>query len=200
MSQYHHGDLRNALIVAAAEIIEQRGCGDFSMIDASRRAGVSSAAPYRHFKDRDALLVAVCQVAFMALTEATDTAARALTLGTQEHIVALGKAYIKFVINHPEFYDLMWGDYGFEATPTDAAELKSSGFYILVESIQAWCDKANLNGRDPAALATQLWATVHGLSGLALNKHLEIFIPQVDVYSLLESSTETFLAGLLSSR
>jgi len=196
MTQYHHGNLRNALIVAAAELIEERGSSDFSMIDASRRAGVSSAAPYRHFKDKDALLEAVCQVAFMAMQEATETAAAPLDIGTPEHIIALGNAYIKFVVDHPTFYDLMWGDYGIRAMEADAVQLQSSGFYVLVESVQALCDIAGIKHCDTTALATQLWATVHGLSGLTLNKHLEKFVPGLDVYSLLESTTHTFLAGL----
>jgi len=66
---YHHGDLRNALIIAAAELIEEKGSLDFAMVDAARRANVSSAAPYRHFEDKDALLRAVSEVAFLALDE-----------------------------------------------------------------------------------------------------------------------------------
>jgi AcrR family transcriptional regulator len=197
MSDYHHGNLRNALIVAAAELIEERGSNDFSMIDASRRAGVSSAAPYRHFKDRDALLEAVCLVAFMALSEATDAASQPFKTGTTEHIIALGKAYITFVTSHPEFYKLMWGDQGIQAIDSGSAELKSSAFYTLVDSVR------ELSGRDEGdalSLATKLWALVHGLSSLALNQHLEKMVPGADVYALLESGTHMFLAGLQSEQ
>ena len=200
MSDYHHGNLRNALIVAAAEMIEERGSSDFSMIDASRRAGVSNAAPYRHFKDRDALLESVCQVAFMALSDATDDASSLFKKGTSEHILALGKAYIEFVTSHPEYYDLMWGDHGIRAMETDATELKSSGFYTLVDSVQILCDEAGAINSDALTLAAKLWALVHGLSSLALNNHLEKLVPGADVYALLESSIHTFLAGLLSEQ
>lgn len=193
MSDYHHGNLRNALIVAAAELIEEGGSNDFSMIDASRRAGVSSAAPYRHFKDRDALLEAVCLVAFMALSEAIDAASQPFKTGTTEHIIALGKAYITFVTSHPEFYKLMWGDQGVQAIDSGSSELKSSSFYTLVESVQELCGK---DKGDALGLATGLWALVHGLSSLALNQHLEKMVPGADVYALLESGTHMFLAGL----
>lgn len=196
MSQYHHGNLRNALIIAAAELIEERGSTAFSMIDTSRRAGVSSAAPYRHFKDKDHLLEAVCQVAFMALTESTQTSAAMNTKGTTEHIIALGKAYITFVSQHPQFYDLMWGEHAIRAIDANPAQLKSSGFYVLVESVQIWSQQAGLEDCDPVELATQLWACVHGFSTLALNGHLEKFNASIDVYTLLESSVLTFLAGL----
>jgi len=198
MSHYHHGNLRNALIVAAADLIAERGSSDFSMIDASRRAGVSSAAPYRHFKDKDALLQAVCQVSFMALSEATDAAAAKCNAGTVEHIIALGHAYIKFVMDHPEFYDLMWGEHGIRAMETDSVELNSSGFYTLVDSVQAMCKKKGIESCDAIPLASKLWALVHGLSSLALNNHLEKLVPGADAYALLESSAYTFLAGLQS--
>lgn len=193
---YHHGNLRNALIVAAAELIEENGSVDFAMIDAARRAGVSSAAPYRHFKDRDALLEAVTQVGFLALTEATQAVAASVQPGTRESIVALGKAYIAFVTDHPEFYDLMWGDLGLRAMDIDGPELKTSGFYVLVESVRAWCDTRGLENYNALELAVKLWAMAHGLACLAMNHHVERFMPEVDVYTLLESSTHTFLDGL----
>ena len=59
-NSYHHGDLRNALITAAAELIEESGHADVAISEAARKAGVSAAAPYRHFKDKDALLLSRC--------------------------------------------------------------------------------------------------------------------------------------------
>ena len=193
---YHHGNLRNALIVAAAELIEENGSVDFAMIDAARRAGVSSAAPYRHFKDKDALLEAVTEMAFLGLTESTQAVAAGVQAGTRESIVALGKSYIAFVTDHPEFYDLMWGDLGLRAMENDATELKTTGFYKLVESVRAWCETQTLKNYNALELAVKLWAMAHGLACLAMNHHVERFMPEVDVYTLLESSTHTFLDGL----
>ena len=64
---YHHGDLRNALIIAAAELIERDGTLEFSMAEAAARAGVSAAAPYRHFCDKEELLRAVRELAILGL-------------------------------------------------------------------------------------------------------------------------------------
>ncbi|MEM7692064.1 MAG: helix-turn-helix domain-containing protein, partial [Pseudomonadota bacterium] len=74
LKTYHHGDLKNALIVAGAELIEASGSLNFTMADAARMAGVSNAAPYRHFRDRDALLDAVSQLAFYGLGAAASEA------------------------------------------------------------------------------------------------------------------------------
>jgi AcrR family transcriptional regulator len=124
---YHHGDLRNTLIIAAAELIEERGSVDFAMIEAARRAGVSSAAPYRHFRDREAA---------------------------------------------------------------------NSGFYVLEESVRAWCETSAIGDEDTLGLAVKLWATAHGLACLAMNHTVYRFIVDADIYALLESSTRTFLDGL----
>jgi AcrR family transcriptional regulator len=194
--RYHHGNLRDALIIAAAELIEQNASVDFAMIDAARRAGVSSAAPYRHFKDKDALLEAVSQLAFLGLTENTKDVGKLHPAGSEVGITALGKAYISFVIEHRAFYDLMWGDMGLRAFEAADIELKTSGFNVLVNAVHQWCDNNRLSEYDAQELAVKLWAMAHGLACLAMNHQFENFLSDVDVYSLLESSTHTFLEGL----
>jgi AcrR family transcriptional regulator len=190
---YHHGDLRNTLIIAAAELIEERGSVDFAMIEAARRAGVSSAAPYRHFRDREALLDAVAQVAFIALDQLSRDIAASHERGSEECIIALCKAYIRFVTDHPQFYDLMWGDQGLRIAERDLA---NSGFYVLEESVHAWCEASAIRDEDTLGLAVKLWATAHGLACLAMNHTVYRFIEDADIYALLESSTRTFLDGL----
>ena len=195
-SSYHHGNLRDALIIAAAELIEENGSLEFAMIDAARRAGVSSAAPYRHFKDKEELLEAVCHLAFMALTEAAETTAAEFPAKSTERLIALCKGYVLFVTSHPNFYELMWGKLGIAAMESDQVNLNTSGFYVMADAVQDWCSSSGITGNDPVELATKLWAMAHGLGGLALSGHIEKFMPGVDVYSLVESSTMTFLGGL----
>ena len=196
---YHHGDLRNTLILAAAELIQESGSIDFAMIDAARRAGVSSAAPYRHFRDKEALLEAVAELALLGLTESSRSAVAGEESGSLQTIVALGKSYIRYMIDHAAFHDLMFGDMGMRAMEPDAVDLKGTGFYVLVDAVQDYCERENVSGEDPVMLATKLWAMVHGLSTLTMNHAIERFVPGADVYNLLETSTETFLTGLRRS-
>ena len=81
----------------------------------------------------------------------------------------------------------------FEAADID---LKTSGFNVLVNSVHQWCDINRLSEYDAQELAVKLWAMAHGLACLSMNHQLEKFLPDVDVCSLLESSTHTFLEGL----
>ena len=70
------------------------------------------------------------------------------------------------------------------------------GFYVLVDAVRAYCEREHVISEDPVELATKLWAMVHGLSTLTMNQAIERFLPEADVYDLLETSTETFLTGL----
>ena len=193
---YHHGDLRNTLILAAAELIEESGSVDFAMVEAARKAGVSSAAPYRHFKDKDDLLQAVARLCFLGLGEAAREAVLDEEPGTVAAITALGRAYIQFMLDHRHFIDLMWGDHGARAMDSEALALRGSGFYVLADCVAALCVRENIAPVDPIEIATQLWSMVHGLSTLAMNEQIDRFLPGADVFALLESSTQTFFAGL----
>lgn len=192
---YHHGDLRNALIVAAAELIEERGPTDFTMIDTARRANVSSAAPYRHFKDKDALLDAVTELAFIALGEVTQATIALYPDASTEALVALGKTYICFVSEHPAFYDLMWGDQGMRVMSAHH-DTQGSGFHLFVDVAQAWCEANQLQHYNALELSVKMWAMAHGLASLTMSRHIDRWLPEADVYALFENSTLTFLQGL----
>lgn len=197
---YHHGDLRNALILAAAEIIEESGSLSFSMADAARRAGVSSAAPYRHFRDREALLEAVAQLAFHGLGEVSRAAVAATEPGSRAAIHALGRNYLDYVTEKAAFYDLMWGDAGARTSDPDTFDRNASGFYHLTLAVQAYLDREWLTRVNTRETAIQLWALVHGLSAVAMSGKLAHFHPDADLHRLLAEATDRFLSGLAVER
>src|SRR5437868_7556762 len=105
---YHHGNLKEALLQAALGLIAEKGPAGFTFADAARTAGVSAAAPYRHFRDRDDLLASIAQRGFEQF-EATLTAAwddgRPDTVSAFER---LGKAYLAFAHEDPASYSAMF--------------------------------------------------------------------------------------------
>src|ERR1700693_4484553 len=105
---YHHGNLKEALIQAARELIAEKGPAGFTFADAARMAGVSPAAPYRHFRDRDELLSSIAQRGFeqfeAVLTAAWDDG-RPDTVTAFERV---GKAYLAFARAEPAFYSAMF--------------------------------------------------------------------------------------------
>lgn len=193
---YHHGDLRNALIMAAVELIEERGSPDFAIAEAARRAGVSPAAPYRHFKDREALIEAVSELCFIGLGEAAAQVCATWPRGSREGIIALGHMYIEYVAARSAFYNLMWGrDITHE---TDDNSENRSGFFTFLSAIEDWCVKQQIANSSPLDLAIKLWAMAHGLAVLKINGQIEMFMPDADVFELLASSATAFLDGVES--
>ncbi|RLQ22915.1 TetR family transcriptional regulator [Seongchinamella sediminis] len=195
---YHHGDLRNALIIAAAELIEEAGCPDFTISDAAKRAGVSAAAPYRHFRDRDDLLNAVAQLCFIGLADSALQTREQHDLGSRECVIALGLAYIKYVSERPAFYQLMWNERQAIAAATagDTEAINQPGFTIFLQAVQAWCDRQHFVDVDALDLAVKMWALAHGLAVLNINGKLSLFLPEANVYDMLRSSASTFLDGV----
>ena len=120
--RYHHGDLRSALIDAAIDVIAERGVRDFSMAEASRRLGVTTAAPYRHFADRDELLAAVATRALTVfaamLSAAADQAGhadRAHHAGhadavdtSAERLAAMAGAYVRFAADRRPLFETLF--------------------------------------------------------------------------------------------
>jgi AcrR family transcriptional regulator len=105
--RYHHGDLRAALVDAAIALIAERGVRGFSLAEASRRVGVSAAAPYRHFADRDELLAAVAVrglhlFATMATSEAGDAA------DPRQRLAAMTRAYVRFAAEQRPLFDALY--------------------------------------------------------------------------------------------
>ncbi|MFT7287140.1 MAG: AcrR family transcriptional regulator [Halieaceae bacterium] len=193
---YHHGDLRKTLIVAASELIEESGSLNFAMADAARHAGVSTAAPYRHFRDKDALLESVSQLAFYGLGVAVREAAEQTERGSIETIIAIGCTYVDYVIDKAAFYDLMWGDIGARAMDHESFDKKASGFYQLVDALQAYLDAQDLDAVDVLDTAVKLWTLVHGMSAVSMSGKLPHFHPTADIHAMLDSATRTFFLGL----
>lgn len=197
---YHHGDLRNALVTAAAQLIEERGEDNFKMSDAARSAGVSAAAPYRHFEDKADLLMAVAQLGFYALTVEAASVVSRQEKGSAECIIAVCEHYLGFVTRHSAFFELMWGNPDSRALEEEYARLRTNGFWIFIDVVEAWCVAEQISDRTPLDLSLELWALCLGFSSLMINEYLELFAPEQDAYAMLAASVSSFLQGIKIGR
>jgi AcrR family transcriptional regulator len=164
---YHHGNLREALIRAALDLIARKGTAGFTFAEAARFAGVSPAAPYRHFRDRDELMASVAVRGFEQFEAAL---ARAWDEGRPNVFVALdrlGKSYLEFARAQPSFYSAM-----FEAgVPVGAnpalREASERAFAVLRAAADKLCAAMPAAGRPPALMvALHIWAMAHGIASL----------------------------------
>ena len=108
MSQYHHGNLRQALLAEARRQLEEAGSEKLSLRALARATGVSQTAPYRHFPDRESLLIAIMEEAFLDLDQAI-AEVESDSEDMQEVLINEGLAFVDFAVNNPERYKLMFG-------------------------------------------------------------------------------------------
>jgi AcrR family transcriptional regulator len=105
---YHHGNLKEALLQAALDLIAQKGPGGFTFAEAARSAGVSPAAPYRHFRDRDELLASIAERGFNQFEAALNAAWDDGRPDTPTAFERLGRAYLQFARDEPASYSAMF--------------------------------------------------------------------------------------------
>ncbi|TSE01099.1 TetR/AcrR family transcriptional regulator [Skermania sp. ID1734] len=162
---YHHGDLPTALVRAAVELLEEGGAGALSLRAAARRAGVSTAAPYRHFPDRSALLSAVAAVGYRELAAALMAASP--DPATPDDLADIAIAYVRFALDKPGLFRAMFTEQCDKDNPDRVAAVAAIHDYL-----QGIVKKA-VPTSDPDSMATALWSMVHGLAFLHLDGKLD---------------------------
>ncbi len=194
---YHHGNLREALIQAALELIASKGPAGFTFAEAARSAGVSPAAPYRHFRDRDALMADVATQGF----ERFESFLRhAWADGRPDSFTALcnlGRAYLAFARTEPAYYAAM-----FEAgVPLDdhpaLREAGDRAFALVRDASAALCETLPKDRRPPALMmALHVWALAHGIASLFARGDAGRRRLPMDPEDLLEAGVLIYLQGL----
>lgn len=192
---YHHGNLREALIEAALDLIKAKGPAGFTFAETARSAGVSPAAPYRHFRDRDALMADVARQGFERFGQFLSNA---WNDGRPDSFTALGnvgKAYLAFARTEPAYYSAM-----FEAgiPLDDHPELRQAGeraFAIVRKAAEQL--SATLPGRPPSLMmALHIWALAHGIASLFARGDAGRRTLPMSPEDLLEAAVLIYLQGL----
>ncbi|MGI5430291.1 TetR/AcrR family transcriptional regulator [Streptomyces sp. CA-179760] len=171
---YHHGDLRRALTDAALDLIGERGPKGFTLTEVARRAGVSTAAPYRHFTDKADLLATVAELGFQRLHDALRTAPDGHD--SRDRLIELGRAYLRWALEHPSFYLVMFGSEVKGADHPGLDRAFEAAFGTLLEAVDAARSDGTLQNRDANAMAGSLWALVHGVASLDIGGDLHTHI------------------------
>lgn len=168
---YHHGDLRSALLEAGRAVLEEVGPSQLSLREVARRAGVSHAAPYRHFESREALVAAIAGEGFAALTRTMQAATHGAR-SSREELVRLAQGYVRFALEHPAEVKNMFASAALRGGPEGLVAEALGAFELLVEAVRRAQARGELKGRDPLPAATSCWAMVHGLALLLLQQGL----------------------------
>ena len=171
---YHHGSLRQALLASALEIIEERGPSALSLREAASRAGVSHAAPKRHFATVADLYCAVAEDGYRALREhLLERVAGQPDAAPLQALAILGVAYVEFAITNPGRFRAMFHSAVTDRTASPPLEdAAGSAFDVLVDAIERCQQAGEVRAGSPRELALSAWAIVHGLAVLGVDRQL----------------------------
>ncbi|MBI4700832.1 MAG: helix-turn-helix transcriptional regulator [Deltaproteobacteria bacterium] len=180
---YHHGNLPATLVSAAAALLDERGLEALTLREVAARVGVSHAAPYRHFRDKSAILEAVARQGFRELAlqmrhggrssrpppEISDDEGSGLRGGPG----AVAQAYLHFATSHPDLYRIMFGMSDELGSGRILPEATSVAPQELATALALTPRGERLGRVEIVRIATVLWAQLHGLATLAINGQLE---------------------------
>ena len=180
-NRYHHGDLPQALLDAALWIVETQGTEALTLRAVARLAGVSQAAPYRHFANKEALLAAVAEEGFRSLMTAMRQSVQACGDIPLARLRAVGIGYVTFATSHPSHFRVMFGHGMADRSAFPTLRQVASDTLAMVVAAIADCQRTGLvRSEEPAAdLALTAWSSVHGLSALLVEGVLDRPVAEV---------------------
>jgi AcrR family transcriptional regulator len=172
---YHHGNLREALLEGALRVIAEVGPAAFTLREVARRAGVSHNAPYRHFRDKDALLAAVAAQGFRELTRAmrepgerTAKGASNRSLNSLDKLKQSGLAYVAFAVRRPEHFTVMFDTSVNNSKDPEYTHASQEAFNTLLNYIRNCQEEGQLPAGKTLERALYAWSLVHGIAKLAV--------------------------------
>lgn len=170
IKKYHHGDLKNALLRSSVQLLKSNGPQSFSIRELALSLGVSSAAPYRHFKTKEKIFAGLAEEGFVLLSKGFEDAIRLHPKSPIDQLHSVGVAYYRFAVQNPEYLQMMFGNI---IPPEEISkdpkmgEAAGRAFKLLVQvvaSCQAHGDLAKKE--DPKMLAILIWSSIHGFAAL----------------------------------
>lgn len=185
---YHHGRLKDALIEAARSLIAQRGPAGFTLAEAAKLVGVTAAAPYRHFSDRDALMGELARRGFDQFGARLKTAWNAGRPDPQTAFRAMGQAYLAFAQDEPGLYMAMFGN-AQTLPPEGPANPGVAAMDGLIGAAAVVLQNSGGSVRGARKLAMEIWALSHGVAMLMLGGHLHAGDADCDPQALLHRAS-----------
>jgi AcrR family transcriptional regulator len=190
--RYHHGDLRDALIAASRHLLNEQGAENFSLADACRVAGVSTAAPYKHFRDKNEVLKELIIIGMDDLRVSGQQALQSFGPTTLAGMVAMGQNYVAFAKREPGLFRLMFGRNPVLKSDPAVDTCCKTCFGGVIQSVADFC-AANRIDQDASTIAVELWTFVHGVASLAIDGDYDKVAPGLDTDALIAKTSPRLL-------
>jgi len=182
---YHHGDLKNALIKAGVEILAKEGVDGLSLRKVAQKAGVSHSAPYSHFPDKQSLIAAISTEGFNQLYSELQAVAEQYKDNPKRQLIDGAQAYVQFAMNKADTFKIMFsGVLEKEKEYPSFVDVSRKTFELVVDIVRAGQDAGMLRSTQPELMAVSVWGQVHGIISLALEGQISHMV--LDRYSTRE--------------
>lgn len=191
--RYHHGDLRAGLIEATRQLVEEKGPDGFSVSDACRLAGVSTAAPYKHFKDKSEMIAAMVMEGMVRHRQNMLNALENIPSGTPERVKALGREYVDFALKEPGIFQLKFGGFTDRVDDPTLQEAGEGTFTLLLHEVAKCLGEEEITP-EVRRRGFMLWSFVHGLSFLLADPNLSKLGGDFDIDEILDDVSVRLLA------
>ncbi len=199
-ANYHHGDLRRALMDVSIDILKKHEVETLNLRKLAVLAGVSPGAPYHHFADRAELVAAIANEGFELLEGSMRKATATCANEASARLEALGQAYVHFAISHPGYFRVMFRRETHNNATTAMRGAGQRTFQLLCDAITACQQAGSAPAGDPQPLILHAWAAVHGLSTLLVDGDLKgISIPTQQLASVMTNLMRRMLIALAES-
>ena len=191
---YHHKNLRPVLLEEAAKMITEGGVASVTMRELGKRIGVSRGAAYRHFSDKDALLMSVSASGFEKLGREMQDVVKNSDLSYEAQLLNLGKIYLQFAIENPAHYRLMYGKEALSRWNQPVLKNSADGLFdLLFDTIQGFQKEIDNQQKDTRTLVYVTWSAVHGLASILIEEHILV---EVEVKPIIDEVMQTVINGL----
>lgn len=172
-TNYHHGDLKTALISAALKVIKEEGYRSLSLRRVASEAGVSPAAPYRHYPDSETLISEIAREGFRLLAVKLKESTSKKPDDPLWQFRESGIAYVEFALDNKELFRIMYGHFIENHSDHEALRKEGESAFKILEKILIHCQEQNLIVKsDPEEIALAAWSMVHGIATLIVEKQM----------------------------
>lgn len=193
---YHHGDLKEALVTAALELVDSKGPRGFSLAEVCRQAGVSVAAPYRHFEDKQSLMAAVAQSSFLLFEKHLALARAKHAHDPIEAIRAIAYAYVDFARVNPSRFRVMFSSELKKARFPELYATAHSTFEVVLSTIESYRDPDGADRAGTYMQAVSMWSQCHGIAYLLVDGFLREVSIEHRVDNVLAIAVERFIDAI----
>lgn len=174
-SKYHHGNLKEDMIKNGLQLLTTEGYEEFSLRKVAKMCGVSHTAPYKHFRNKDELISAIIFEATQKFKRSLEETSIRYQNDFQKQIVEVGKRYIKFMVENPDYFKVLFiNDLNTKLVIQDEslAFVRGDAFVPFKETASNYLNSLNLNysDKDLNLSILLIWSTIHGLAALLTNK------------------------------